>query len=173
MPLDNLLNEDKNRVNSWLKAARDEKKYFNKMIFYWIAFNVYYGKRYINPKTGKKDVNAGEPAKVKSVLSHLKREEFGEKKAELFLKNNKKQIDKIINNMSLEYYGNKIKRYQKYIREEKYKSAFIELILLIEKVRNRLFHGSKTYMMENSGNKEVLVNCCFILDKTMVVLGFK
>ena len=55
---------------------------------------------------------------------------------------------------------------------ETYREAFRELLLLVNLVRNRLFHGGKTYEKPEYGNKEVLISCCNILEDLMSELGF-
>lgn len=175
MMIENLDRGDRNRIESWLNAARSspKNKYFKKMIFYWIAFNCYYGKRYRNPWTNTKDSKTGgEPGKIRTVLSHLRRDKLGEREAERFLNDNQRTIEEMIDHMSPKYYGLQINKFQTQLNNRHNRTACIELIILIEKVRNRLFHGAKTYDLPHYGNKEVLPSCCRILDNLMTKLGF-
>jgi hypothetical protein len=67
--LDELTDSDIKRIQSWLNEACNmtDNDFFKKMIFCWIAFNVYYGARYLS-NNGKKQ-NQDEPAKIRHVLS--------------------------------------------------------------------------------------------------------
>lgn len=173
--IENLGLKDKHRIESWLKEARSLSKddYFKKMIFYWISFNCYYGKRYRNPWTDAKDSKTGgEPGKIRTVLNHIRREELGERESERFLNENHIDIEIMINHMSPEYYCEQVSKFQNHLKNKHYRTACVELIILIEKVRNRLFHGAKTYDLPHYGNKEVLPSCCNILNNLMTKLGF-
>jgi hypothetical protein len=72
--LDDLTGGDIERIKSWLNEAYNmtDNDFFKKMIFCWIAFNVYYGARYLS-NNGKKQ-NQYETAKIRQVLSQTLKE---------------------------------------------------------------------------------------------------
>lgn len=167
MHLDTLTDYDKNRINSWLQEAKNISKrdYFKKMIFYWISFNCFYGAKNIKPKGRKFQY---EKTKIKNVLSHLPL--IGENWSKKFLRENNDIIEEMKDFMKHEYYKNQFSKYKKELAKENFRNAFIELILSINLVRNRLFHGGKSYDKPEYGNKEVLTTCSKILDRVMTEL---
>ena len=158
--LDRITDYEKKRIKSWLKKARSKNiNFFDKMIFFWISFNSYYSKR-MNCKN-----EYFESRKIRNVFSQLRG--FGENDAQRFIVDNNQFINNMIKSMTKRRYIDQIRIFRRYSNSSNYKSAFIELLILISKVRNRLFHGGKTYENPDYGNRQVLTNCNIILDNVM------
>ena len=168
MTLVDLSSEDINRINSWLEEARiilNDGDFFKKMIFYWISFNCYYGARY-----EFKERRSTEITKIRHVFSQIS--DFNNTWSKLFIENNLEHIDRMDKNMTRNVYREQIELYKEELKNNNFRNAFRELLTLINIVRNRLFHGGKTYNNPEYGNKEVLLSCCKILDNLMTKLGF-
>ena len=163
MGLDSLENDVIKRIKSWLKEACNttDNDFFKKMIFCWIAFNVYYGARYLSDN-GKKH-NQYETVKIKHVLSQT----LTESNARRLLNECSSNINVILEKTTNAYYKPYKEKYLKAHQKGRCRDAWIELIILVEKIRNRVFHGGKTYENPEYRNKEVLLACSTIILSTL------
>lgn len=161
--LDDLTDSDIKRIESWLDEACNlaDNDFFKKMIFCWIAFNVYYGARYLS-NNGKKQ-NQYETPKIKHVLSQT----LTESDARGLLNEYSSDIDVLLEKTTNAYYRPYKDKYRKVHQENKCRDAWIELIILVEKIRNRVFHGGKAYNNPEYGNREVLLSCSTIILTTL------
>ena len=169
MPLDELSRKDIDRINSWLTTGRNtpsDKKFFEKMIFYWISFNCYYGSRYPN----KEDNRISEKDKIIHVFSQTPGQDNEWCKS--FIEKNMDHVLLIDKSITRDVYREQISIFYDEYSNETYREAFRELLLLVNLVRNRLFHGGKTYRQPEYGNKQVLISCCNILEDLMSEVGF-
>jgi len=160
--LDELTGSDIKRIKSWLNEACNmtNNDFFKKMIFCWIAFNVYYGARYLSNNGEKQNY---EPAKIRHVLSQT----LTESNARGLLNECSSNIDVLLEKTTNAYYKQYKDKYRKVHQEDKCRDAWIELIILVEKIRNRVFHGGKTYNNPEYGNREVLLSCSTIIISTL------
>lgn len=166
MVLDRLTKNDRKRIKSWQKEATKQKpeKYEKRFIFYWIAFNSYYSAKYIN-KSGKK-TGGKEITKINDVLHTM----LTEKEAKILLPKMNRNISTILNNTTRGYYTKYKNDYRKEINNRRNKDGYKKLIILIERIRNRLFHGGKTYDHPESGNKHVINASSNIIKTTLKFL---
>ena len=166
MGLDSLENDVIKRIKSWVKEACNttDNDFFKKMIFCWIAFNVYYGARYLSDN--EKKGNQHETVKIKHVLSQT----LTESNARRLLNECSSDIDVILKKTTNAYYKKYKKKHLKAHQEGRCRDAWIELIILVEKIRNRVFHGGKTYNNPEYGNREVLLSCSTIILSTLKAL---
>ena len=164
--LDDLTKYDIARIKSWLKEScnTSDKNFFKRMIFCWIAFNIYYGARYKSDK-GKKH-NQSETVKIKHVLSQT----LTESNARRLLNECSSDINVIHEKTTKAYYKPYKEKYRKAHQEGRYRDAWIDLIILVEKIRNRVFHGGKTYDNPEYKNREVLLSCSTIILSTLKAL---
>lgn len=161
--LDDLTDGDIERIKSWLNEACNitDNDFFKKMIFCWIAFNVYYGARYLS--NNRKKQNQYETVKIRHVLSHT----LTESKARGLLNECSSNIDVILEKITNADYKRYKEKYRKAHQEGRFRDAWIEQIILVEKIRNRVFHGGKTYGNPEYGNREVLLSCSTIILSTL------
>lgn len=164
--LDTLSGDDIKRLKSWLKEACNttDTDFFKKMIFCWIAFNIYYGAKY-KSNTGTKH-NQHESPKIRHVLSQT----LTESKARRLLNECSSNINLILDNTTNAYYMLYKKKYRNAHQEGRCRDAWIELIILVEKIRNRVFHGGKSYDNPEYGNRDALLSCSTIILSTLKAL---
>lgn len=167
MPLDDLTEDDERRINSWLEEARrmSDDEFFKKMIFYWISFNCYYAARYENKNEWTSEIE-----KIRHVFSQIIR--FDNEWCKSFIESNLDIVISMDEKMTRDEYRDTINTFYYEYSNENYRNAFRELLSLMNRVRNRLFHGGKTYQKPEYGNKEILISCCNILENLMIELGF-
>lgn len=167
MPLDDLTDDDIRRIRSWLQEARrlSDDDFFKKMIFYWISFNCYYGAKY-----EFKDRPSSEKEKIKNVFTQLSliRDDW----CQSFIERNIDNIIALDDHMNRDQYRAQFGEFYNQFFNDSFRDAFVELLFLLNLVRNRLFHGGKNYNNPDYGNREVLLNCCNILEQLMLELNF-
>ena len=74
------------------------------------------------------------------------------------------------NNMTRKVYRDRIDCFYYELEDMNFRDALRELLGLLNDVRNRLFHGGKTYKNPEKGNELILLGSFYILEKSICLV---